>query len=161
SPTGFVALTEPGGGRWWWAAGWAATPNSSPGCGSPRPRSTWRRRRSTPRGSGTPAHRCAIYKPTYSTRPPRGRPPSAPWPPACDLLLESLTVKSLRIAMHPAAIAAVPRFVAPGGTLLVVAAGRDDSVPPGDGPPWPLLRSEIDAFAGDGVEPVRVEAISD
>lgn len=87
--------------------------------------------------------------------------PPAEWRHAFDLVLESLTVQSLPIPMHAAAIAAVPRFVAPGGTLLVVAAGRDDGAPPGDGPPWPLLRSEIDAFAGDGVGPVRVEAISD
>ena len=85
----------------------------------------------------------------------------AEWRHAFDLVLESLTVQSLPLSMHGPAIAVVPRFVAPGGTLLVVAAGRDDSVPPGDRPPWPLLRSEIDAFAGDGVEPVRVEAISD
>jgi SAM-dependent methyltransferase len=87
--------------------------------------------------------------------------PPAEWRHAFDLVLESLTVQSLPIAMHGRAIAAVPRFVAPGGTLLVVAAGRDDGVPAGDGPPWPLLRSEIDAFASDDVQPVRVEAIGD
>lgn len=87
--------------------------------------------------------------------------PPDEWRHAFDLVLESLTVQSLPIAMHGPAIAAVPPFVAPGGTLLVVAAGREDGVPPGDVPPWPLLRSEIDAFAADGVESVRVEAISD
>jgi SAM-dependent methyltransferase len=87
--------------------------------------------------------------------------PPAGWRHAFDLVLESLTVQSLPIAMHGSAIAAVPQFVASGGTLLVVAAGRDDDVPAGDGPPWPLLRSEIDAFASDGVQPVRVDAIAD
>jgi SAM-dependent methyltransferase len=87
--------------------------------------------------------------------------PPAEWRHSFDLVLESLTVQSLPVAMHRPAIAAVPRFVAPGGTLLVIAAGRDDDVPDGDGPPWPLLRSEIDAFATDGVQPVRVEALSD
>jgi len=87
--------------------------------------------------------------------------PPAEWLRAFDLVLESLTVQSLPIAMHGPAITAVTRFVAPGGTLLVVAAGRDDGVPTGDGPPWPLLRGEIEAFASDDVQPVRVEAIRD
>jgi SAM-dependent methyltransferase len=87
--------------------------------------------------------------------------PPAEWRHAFDLVLESLTVQSLPVAMRGPAIAAMPRFVAPGGTLLVVAAGRDDDAPVGDGPPWPLVRGEIDAFAGDGMQPVRVEAIRD
>lgn len=87
--------------------------------------------------------------------------PPPEWRHAFDLVLESLTVQSLPVTVRGPAIAQVPRFVAPGGTLLVVAAGRDDDVPAGDGPPWPLVRGEIDAFASDGVQPLRVEAIRD
>jgi SAM-dependent methyltransferase len=87
--------------------------------------------------------------------------PPAKWRHAFDLVLESLTVQSLPVSHRARAIAQVPRFVAPGGTLLVVAAGRDDADAPDDGPPWPLARAEIDAFATDGVEPVRIEAIRD
>jgi len=87
--------------------------------------------------------------------------PPAEWQHAFDFVLESLTVQSLPVSMHGPATAAVRGFVAPGGTLLVVAAGRDDDAPAGDGPPWPLLLREIDAFAGDGLQRVRVEAISD
>jgi SAM-dependent methyltransferase len=86
--------------------------------------------------------------------------PPDEWRHAFDLVLESLTVQSLPVPMHAPAIAAVAGFVAPSGTLLVVAAGRDDDAPAGGRPPWPLLRREIDAFAGDGLQPVRVEAIS-
>jgi SAM-dependent methyltransferase len=87
--------------------------------------------------------------------------PPAKWRHAFDLVLESLTVQSLPVSHRARAIAQVPRFVAPGGTLLVIAAGRDDADAPDDGPPWPLARAEIDAFATDGVEPVRIEAIRD
>jgi SAM-dependent methyltransferase len=87
--------------------------------------------------------------------------PPPEWRHEFDLVLESLTVQSLPASHRGPAIARVPQFVAPGGTLLVVAAGRDDAVAPGNGPPWPLARAEIDTFATDGVEPVRIEAIHD
>jgi hypothetical protein len=47
-------------------------------------------------------------------------------------------------------------MVAAGGTLLVVASARDDDEP-AHGPPWPLARAEIEAFATEGLEFVRVE----
>lgn len=87
--------------------------------------------------------------------------PPPEWRHAFDLVLESMTVQSLPDAVRGPAIAQVPRFVGPAGTLLMVAFGRDDDVPAGGGPPWPLVRGEIDAFASDGVEPVRIEAIRD
>jgi hypothetical protein len=87
--------------------------------------------------------------------------PPPEWRHEFDLVLESLTVQSLPASHRGPAIARVPQFVAPGGTLLVIAAGRDDAVAPGNGPPWPLARAEIDTFAADGVEPMRMEAIRD
>jgi hypothetical protein len=49
--------------------------------------------------------------------------------------------------------------VADGGTLLVIATARDerDGIP--DGPPWPLTRAEVDAFAADGLTPVEIEEV--
>lgn len=84
--------------------------------------------------------------------------PPAQWSRAFDLVVESMTVQSLPDEIRPAAIAAVPEFVAPGGTLLVIAAAREPGEP-ADGPPWPLTRAEIDAFATGGLEPVRVEDV--
>jgi SAM-dependent methyltransferase len=86
--------------------------------------------------------------------------PPAEWRRAFDLVFESLTVQSMPPDLHDAAIARVGELVAPGGTLLVVAAGRDagDDV---QGPPWPLTRAEIDAFASTGVEAVRIEELRD
>jgi SAM-dependent methyltransferase len=85
--------------------------------------------------------------------------PPARWRHAFDLVVESLTVQALPVTERGRAIAQVPRFVAPGGTLLVIAAGRE--TPPGEGPPWPLDRAEVEAFAADGVEPVHVAEIRD
>jgi SAM-dependent methyltransferase len=84
--------------------------------------------------------------------------PPAEWRRAFDLVFESLTVQSIPPSLHAGAIAAVADMVAPGGTLLVVSGARDagDAV---DGPPWPLTRAEIDAFASGGVEPVRIEEL--
>jgi hypothetical protein len=71
-----------------------------------------------------------------------------------------------RVQPHPPdpprrqAITNVSRLVGPGGTLLVIAAVHDDSAPPSPLPPWPLRREEIEAFAADGLDPVRVEIVT-
>jgi SAM-dependent methyltransferase len=79
------------------------------------------------------------------------------WIEAYDLVVECLTVQSLPDPPRRDAIAQVGRLVARGGTLLVVAHGRPDGSPEPDGPPWPLTRAEIDAFARDDLRPARVE----
>ena len=81
--------------------------------------------------------------------------PPAGWRDAFDLLVESLTVQSLPPALHARATANVAGFVAAGGTLLVIASAAD--TPPASGPPWPLTRSEVDAFADGGLRALRVE----
>ena len=85
--------------------------------------------------------------------------PPAEWTHAFDFVVESLTVQALPDPPRRQAIAQVPRLVGPGGTLLVAAAGRADDAPPEPGPPWPLVRAEIEAFASDGVEPVLIEEL--
>jgi SAM-dependent methyltransferase len=87
--------------------------------------------------------------------------PPAEWVRAFDLVVESLTVQSLPDPPRAEAIARVSRMVAPGGSLLVIAAARDEADGPVSGPPWPLIRREIDAFASDGLEPVRIEHLPD
>ena len=75
--------------------------------------------------------------------------PPAEWHRAFDLVVEIYTVQALPIELQPAAIKQVGEQVAPGGTLLVIAAARADDEPDEaiDGPPWPLTRSAIDSFA--------------
>jgi SAM-dependent methyltransferase len=81
------------------------------------------------------------------------------WIGAFDLVVESLTVQSMPIAFHAPATANIARTVADGGTLLVIATARGDDAPTPDGPPWPLTRAEIDAYAGHGLRPVRIEEV--
>lgn len=86
--------------------------------------------------------------------------PPDDWRAAFDLVVESQTVQALPKELHQEAIVNSGIFVAPGGTLLVLAAaGRDDT--PVSGPPWPLTRSEIDSFAANGLQSVNVEEIPD
>jgi SAM-dependent methyltransferase len=74
----------------------------------------------------------------------------ADWRQAFELVVESNNVQALPPELHAAAAAAVTSLLAPGGTLLVLAA-RGDVRTPADGPPWPLTRPELDGFAVDGV----------
>jgi SAM-dependent methyltransferase len=84
--------------------------------------------------------------------------PPAEWRGAFGFVFESLTAQSLPEPQRARAIRNVGPFVAPAGTLLVVAAARDDGEP-ADGPPWPLVRAEVEAFATDGLETVRIERL--
>jgi SAM-dependent methyltransferase len=86
--------------------------------------------------------------------------PPVAWHGAFDFVFESITVQALPPSLHPSAIAAVARLVAPGGTLLVLSAARQQGERV-DGPPWPLTREEIDAFTTDGLSAVRVEELRD
>jgi SAM-dependent methyltransferase len=79
------------------------------------------------------------------------------WVHAYDLVVEIITVQALPDPQRRQAIANVSRLVGHGGTLLVVAAVHDEAEPPDENPPWPLRRTEVEAFAGDGLSAVRIE----
>ncbi|QLQ40382.2 class I SAM-dependent methyltransferase [Micromonospora robiginosa] len=85
--------------------------------------------------------------------------PPAAWSDGFDLVLESMNVQALPVDLRAAATAAVGRLVAPGGLLLVIAAGRrpDEAV---DGPPWPLTRAEVESFGVGGLTAARIEEIT-
>jgi SAM-dependent methyltransferase len=88
--------------------------------------------------------------------PPRG------WLSGFDLVVESMNVQALPEPLRAAAIRGVTGLLAPGGTLVVIAFGSDGTVDDRftvDGPPWPLVRSEIDAFAVDGTDLLSVERV--
>lgn len=80
---------------------------------------------------------------------------------AYELVVESMTVQALPEPERSRAIHAVATLVAPGGTLLV-AFGHDGPAAERDGvegPPWPLLREDVEAFGDDGLETVRIERL--
>jgi pimeloyl-ACP methyl ester carboxylesterase/SAM-dependent methyltransferase len=83
------------------------------------------------------------------------------WSGAFDLVVEVYTVQALPEPLRRRATAAVAGLVAPGGTLVVVAAARDEASAPPDGPPWPLTRPEVEAFAVGRLAAVRIEHIAD
>lgn len=84
----------------------------------------------------------------------------AEWERAFALAVEIYTVQALPDPPRPAAIAAISALVAPGGRLLVVMGARGDhEEPAADGPPWPISRAELDAFAAGGLLAESVELI--
>lgn len=85
--------------------------------------------------------------------------PPAEWRQSFDFIVEIFTVQSLPEHLQPAATAQVSAQLAPGGTLLVIAAVREEPVQSVDGPPWPLSRASVEAFATDGVRLVELERL--
>jgi SAM-dependent methyltransferase len=87
--------------------------------------------------------------------------PPEEWREAFDLVVESHNVQALPDPPRREAIGRVSSMVAPGGTLIVLAAARDAEDGPVEGPPWPLIRTEIEAFAAGILETVRIEDLPD
>lgn len=84
----------------------------------------------------------------------------AEWRGGFDFVFESLTVQSLPVVLHEPAIRSVCSLVAPGGTLLVVAGSREEGSDV-EGPPWPLMKSEVRAFASGELHMFQVEELTD
>ena len=74
----------------------------------------------------------------------------APWRGRFDLVVESYTLQVLPPGLRAEAVRAIASFVAPGGTLLAVARGREPADPEGS-MPWPLTRAEIYLFRNWGL----------
>jgi SAM-dependent methyltransferase len=83
------------------------------------------------------------------------------WHNAFDLVVESMTVQALPDPPRGEAIRNIAGLVGADGTLIVIAFAHNGQIDADEGPPWPLRRAEIDAFASDGLQPVRVEEIPD
>ena len=82
-----------------------------------------------------------------------------PWRHAFDLVVENFTVQSLPESLRERATAAVGGLVARGGTLIVHATLRRKNAEPRPGPPWPLTRAEVEAFAADGLVVHRIAEV--
>ncbi len=86
--------------------------------------------------------------------------PPAEWSDAFDLVVEVATIQSLPYHVRGAAIVHVGQMVAPGGRLIIIAYGTAGAPDP-EGPPWPLTREEVDAFATGDLRLTRVEELPD
>jgi SAM-dependent methyltransferase len=86
--------------------------------------------------------------------------PPLGWRRAFAFVFEAHTLQSMPPSMRARAIERLAAFVAPGGTLLVIARGRDEREEV-DGPPWPLAASELEPFETAGLEVVRFEDYMD
>ena len=82
------------------------------------------------------------------------------WVGAFDLVVEVITVQALPDPPRRQAIVNVGRLVAPGGTLLAIAARHTAVEKVGPGLPWPLRREEVEAFATDGLTVRRIEQLT-
>jgi SAM-dependent methyltransferase len=71
--------------------------------------------------------------------------PPREWLGTFDLVLEAYTLQVLPPATRAEAARVLPRLLAPGGTLLLIARGREPDGDPG-AMPWPLTRAEIEAL---------------
>jgi SAM-dependent methyltransferase len=73
--------------------------------------------------------------------------PPDEWTGAFDFVLECYTLQVLPPELRAPAAARIEAMVDPGGTLLVIARGRDDEDPPGQ-MPWPLTADELKGCFG-------------
>lgn len=75
------------------------------------------------------------------------------WAGAFDLVHETYTLQALMpgTGLRERAPGCLARFLKPGGRLLVIARCRPEGEVP-EGPPWPLARSELDAFTEAGLK---------
>ena len=78
------------------------------------------------------------------------------WVDRFDFVLESYTLQVLPPELRPKAIRRIASFVAPGGTLLLIARARDDDGHPGQ-MPWPLTRTELSMLHDCGLEEAAFE----
>ena len=86
--------------------------------------------------------------------------PPEGWARAFDLVVEISTLQVLPPEPRARALTNVADLVAPGGTLLVVARGREENEPTGE-MPWPLTRAELDRFQSHGLTEVSFEDLND
>lgn len=84
--------------------------------------------------------------------------PPPEWLGAFDLVHETYTLQALPAEILPAARKALADLVKPGGRLLAIARARDEAQEI-EGPPWPLARSDIEAFAENGLALESLEDI--
>jgi SAM-dependent methyltransferase len=82
--------------------------------------------------------------------------PPSHWIGKFGFVLESYTLQVLPPNLRAEAMARIATFIAPHGTLLVIARGREPTDPEGK-MPWPLTRKELDGFMENGLKEISFE----
>lgn len=80
------------------------------------------------------------------------------WDGAFDFVHETYTLQAMPTEIRDSAQKAIASFVRPRGKLLVIARARDEAQDSA-GPPWPLARQDIEAFAAYGLDILTLEDI--
>jgi len=78
------------------------------------------------------------------------------WRGKFNFVLESYTLQVLPPGLRADAIRCIASFVAPSGTLLVVARGREPNEPEGK-MPWPLTKEELALFQSHDLKQISFE----
>jgi 2-polyprenyl-3-methyl-5-hydroxy-6-metoxy-1,4-benzoquinol methylase len=86
--------------------------------------------------------------------------PPAAWRSKFDFVFEANTLQVLPANLRPQAITHITAFLKPGGQLLIIARGREPQDSEGQ-MPWPLLRSELEAFTAAGLIELKFEVFPD
>lgn len=86
--------------------------------------------------------------------------PPEQWRGQFDFVFEANTLQVLQGALRAQATKNIAGFLRSGGSLLVIARGREPSEPEGQ-MPWPLTRLEISAFTSLGLEELLFEIVHD
>lgn len=82
--------------------------------------------------------------------------PPNEWVGAFDFVFEAYTLQALPLELRANATRNVAGFLAPGGTLLIVARARDHAEPLGT-MPWPLSREDLAPVTSAGLETIFFE----
>jgi SAM-dependent methyltransferase len=82
------------------------------------------------------------------------------WREAFHFVVEVNTLQVLPSELRPAAISAMVNCVTRGGSLLVIARGREPNDDPGS-MPWPLTVSDLEPFAQSGLGLISFEDFFD
>ena len=78
------------------------------------------------------------------------------WKQGFDFVFEAYTLQAMSREQRQPAIDAVASLVAPGGELLLICRGRDETDDPGD-LPWPLTPAELARFDAVGLKRLSFE----
>jgi len=87
---------------------------------------------------------------------------SAPieWKAYFDFVIEAYTLQVLPPDLRAQAVRCISSFVAPKGTLLVIARGKEPNDPEGN-MPWPLTKEEMSLFEAHGLKEISFEDFMD